>query len=202
MRQIGYEYFNCEHDEWLKEMSRNYISEQRKENYNDYHVKKMECDQLFDWKRATFEKCAPPFSKRTFVNLVNSSKFHYNSGDHGSDFVDDYCCTSNTCNKRENLPLDRKSKSCEINKNIPSKATTLLSSIKSQSIHDKLSPIVPKTSMLNNANDIRSPNNIAKIWKAINCKLNDLTKIIRSQLFYDTSSTESVRNDGDFILSK
>lgn len=173
LRQIGYEYFNCEHDEWLMEMARNYIYERRRENYADYYRMKSECDRMFDWRKTTVDNCTP-FGKRAFVNLVNSSKFHYNSGDAiGANHIDDYC-------NRGAAGLVENECACESN------GQSFLSSLRSQSTHAPRDE--PKISMLNNVNDVRSPQNIAKVWSAIQCKINNLSKLIRPKLYYDDYS--------------
>lgn len=179
LRQIGYEYFNCEHDEWLVEMARNYIYERRSKNYAEYYRMKSECDQMFDWKKTIVDNCMP-FGKRAFVNLVNSSKFHYNSGDAiGANSIDDFCT------QNEAVTMTREC-ACE------SIGKSFLSPLRSQTIHSPSNE--PKTSMLNNANDVRSPQNIAKVWAAIECKINNLSKLIRPKLYYDDYSEKVCKN--------
>lgn len=175
LRQIGYEYFNCEHDEWLMEMARNYIYEQRRENYADYYRMKTKCDHMFDWRRTTADNCTP-FGKRAFVNLVNSSKFHYNSGDAtvgGVNRIEEYCT-------RDSAGMMETECSCD------SIGKSFLSTLKSQSTHPPHDE--PKISMLNNVNDVRAPQNIVKVWAAIQCKINNLSKLIRPKLYYDDYS--------------
>lgn len=128
---------------------------------------------MFDWRKTTVDNCTP-FGKRAFVNLVNSSKFHYNSGDAiGANHIDDYC-------NRGAAGLVENECACESN------GQSFLSSLRSQSTHAPRDE--PKISMLNNVNDVRSPQNIAKVWSAIQCKINNLSKLIRPKLYYDDYS--------------
>lgn len=155
------------------EMARNYIYERRKENHADYYRMKTECDRMFDWRKTTVDSCMP-FGKRAFVNLVNSSKFHYNSGDPiSANRIDEYCTRDGAGLLEEECPCVSIGKS-------------FLSPLRSQSIHAP--PDEPKTSMLNNVNDVRAPQNIAKVWAAIQCKINHLSKQIRPKLYYDDYS--------------
>lgn len=157
------------------EMARNYIYERRRENYADYYRMKSECDRRFDWRKTTVDSCTP-FGKRAFVNLVNSSKFHYNSGNTNGPNRDDEYCTRNAAELIDNECL------CE------SISKSFLSPLRSQTTHAP--PNEPKISMLNNPNDVRSPQNIAKVWAAIQCKINNLSKLIRPKLFYDDYSEQ------------
>lgn len=162
LRQISYEYHNCNHDDWIKDMTRIYIREERKDNYQSFYRTKEECEKLFDWKVNVPEKCSP-FGKRAFVQLVNSSKYMYQSP---SSEPNEYC-SANSGNSNVNSFQD----SCFVSKNIPH--------------DDPNKPLNIPTSMLNDENDYRSSKNIKKAWMAINCKLNSLSKSIRPNLFYD-----------------
>lgn len=157
------------------EMARNYIYERRRENYGDYYRMKSECDRMFDWRKTTVDSCTP-FGKRAFVNLVNSSKFNYNSGDTGADASrgDEYCIREDGFGTSEN--------ECACD----SMGKSFLSPLRSQTVHAP--PNEPKTSMINNVNDVRAPQNIAKVWAAIQCKINNLSKLIRPKLYYDDYS--------------
>lgn len=166
LRQISYEYHNCNNDDWIKEMTRVYIHQERKDNYQSYYQTKKECEKLFDWKANVPEKCSP-FGKRAFVHLVNSSKYMYHLPNAERNIESNEYCSANSGNSNVN----NFQYSCSINKNIPQENIV------------KNNPI----SMLNDENDPRSSKNIKKAWMAINCKLNSLSKSIRPYLFYDTS---------------
>lgn len=154
-------------------MARNYIYERRSENYADYFRMKMECDRMFDWRKTTVDSCMP-FGKRAFVNLVNSSKFYYNSRDAiDANCVDEYCTRGEAGLMTNECACDSIGKS-------------LLSSMRSQAT--PAPPDKPQTSMLSNVNDVRAPKNIAKVWAAIQCKINNLSKLIRPKLYYDDYS--------------
>lgn len=153
------------------EMARNYIYERRRENYADYYRMRSECDRIFDWRNTMVDSCMP-FGKRAFVNLVNSSKFHYNSAE-SAIRADEFCAHNEATTLAKECACESIGKS-------------FLSPLRSQSTHPPLDE--PKTSMLNNANDVRAPHNIAKVWSAIECKINNLSKLIRPKLYYDDYS--------------
>lgn len=157
-------------------MARSYIYERRKDSYAEYYRTKANCDRMFLWKKADVNSCS--FSKRTFVNLVNSSKFDYNSADAKKGRDDEYCVPGET----GTMPSEC---TCE------SLGKSFLSPLRSQSIHAPSSE--PKISMLNSANDARSPQNIAKAHSAMQCKINSFSKLIRPKLYFDDYS-EQVRS--------
>lgn len=168
LRQVGYEYFNCQRDEWQTEMARTYIHHERRKNNFEYQKAKVECGKLFQMNPALDnEKCAS-LGKRHFTNLVNSSKFHQRNDDTIGGRVHDFC--------------EAKSTYRMINDDCSDDTSSLLSSIRSQSTK---SSKVKITSELDNENDIRSAENIAKIYKAMKCKLVNLSKSIRSKLFHE-----------------
>lgn len=78
MRQIGYEYNNCQNDDWLKEMARDYMFNRRKNSLKEYYLRTRECSNVYDWRNNIPNKCAP-LDKRTFMGLANSTRFHFNS---------------------------------------------------------------------------------------------------------------------------
>lgn len=137
-------------------MSRNYMRTQRTINYNERHLKTEECEQIFNWKNSVQDKCAP-FNKGTFIGLVNSSKFHYNTAEENQQSTE-YCL------KHAKNEFDESA--------IPNKCTS--------NSRNEFS-----TSELDVDNDLRSSKNILNIWKAIDCKLNRLSKKIQAKTFYD-----------------
>lgn len=78
IRQIGYEYNNCANDNWLHEMGRTYIYNQRQIRFANYYHQKKECERLSNWKNSAANKC-PPIDQRPFIGLANSSKLHFNT---------------------------------------------------------------------------------------------------------------------------
>lgn len=176
LRQISYEYHNCNNDDWIKEMTRIYIQRERKENYQNHFVMRKKCEKLFDWKTNVPEKCSP-FGKRTFVHLVNSSKYTYHLPKPDRNTEQNEYCSANSGNSNVNN-FNHFQESCSIVKDIPFDDD--LSTTKTLN-EEKI-----QTSMLNDEHDYRSSKNIKKTWMAINCKLNSLSKSIRPNLFYDT----------------
>lgn len=77
MRQIGYEYNNCQNDGWLKEMARDYMFDRRKASLKEYYLRTKECSNVYDWRNDIPNKCTP-LDKRTLMGLANSTQFHYN----------------------------------------------------------------------------------------------------------------------------
>lgn len=76
IRQIAYEYHNCANDNWLKEMGRNYIYDQRKINIQNHLRQAKECEKILDWKTDAANKCAP-LERISFVLLGNSTSPHH-----------------------------------------------------------------------------------------------------------------------------
>lgn len=155
-------------------MAQNYIYEQRNENANEFQRRTLECDQFNDWKRSAVHKCN--FSKRTFINLVNSSKFHYDlnalvqqQNEHCSKYSSQN--SEQFCDNLESIPSNHKLESQQTESSSAQFTT-------------------PETSMLNSTHDPRSPENLAKAYKTINCKINNMSKAIRSRLFYENLSEE------------
>lgn len=159
LRQIGYEYNNCENDTWLKEMARDYIFNQRKHSLKDYYLRTKECSKIFDWRNHIPNKCAP-LDKHAFIGLANSSKFHYN-----------------TANK-----IKASTEYCQ-------KPTEPPKSGQTENFHEKCSKNFPhekhETSMLDNENDPLSAENIFNVWKTINCRMNHLSRELRVSMFFD-----------------
>lgn len=81
LRQIGLEYFNCPsvNQDWIKEMSRTYIAESRRENAEKHTQFLRKCDELASRPDGTIVSdrlCQPPERpvSISFGNIVNSSK--------------------------------------------------------------------------------------------------------------------------------
>lgn len=76
LQQIGMEYYNCEGDNWVQEMAREYLFERRKENRANYEKLHRECRDHFQ------QSYQPDEAKRdcdslvsvSIANLINSSK--------------------------------------------------------------------------------------------------------------------------------
>lgn len=141
-----------------------FMFDQRKGNLYNHQITTQKCDEMFNWKNTVSDQCAP-FDKRAFIELLNSSKFHYNAANNIQQSYE-YC-------KKTNSIYDEKiqfhdgfvAENC--NREFPR----------------KLFP----TSMLDNEHDLRSAQNIFNTWKAIACKINSLSKKRRSQMFRDPS---------------
>lgn len=67
-------------------MGRNYIYNQRKINFGNYHLQTKECAKFSNWKNSVENKCAS-FDRVSFVGLNNSTKPHFNAGQ----YSDEYC---------------------------------------------------------------------------------------------------------------
>ena len=76
LQQIGMEYYNCEGDNWVQEMARDYLFEKRKENRKNFSALSAKCRETFtnyDQGGMSGRKCDPPVSV-SFGNILNSSK--------------------------------------------------------------------------------------------------------------------------------
>ncbi|XP_059616682.1 thioredoxin domain-containing protein 11 [Phlebotomus argentipes] len=80
MRQMGMEYYNCLGDKWINEMSREFMTYQRKDHhYNHVELKDM-CEDLVRrlQRQSPFGSASQPPRHRSisvhFVNVLNSSK--------------------------------------------------------------------------------------------------------------------------------
>lgn len=138
----------------------------RKINYKQRSLRTQECDRIFDWKNAVPDKCAP-FNKRTFIGLVNSSKFHYNTAKENEAF--DYCY-------KQSSAFGGSANQEDFNQNMKKCAQATVSRHKYA------------TSMLNNDNDLRSPKNLLNIQKAINCKIHQMSRKLQIDVFNDVNN--------------
>ncbi|XP_031632179.1 thioredoxin domain-containing protein 11 [Contarinia nasturtii] len=167
IRQISYEYNNCDKDEWLKEMGRRYIYNQRKINNHNYYLKTKECEKFFKWKNSVSNKCSPYEQSSFFVGHSNSSKFQFTTLKNKQKQNDYYCENiPESCNHFYQYDLD----------GLP-------------------------TSIVDTKNDLRSSENVFTEWKNIECKMINLSKKLRSQVFQDRI-LEKVDNSSQFDFDK
>lgn len=76
LQQIGMEYYNCESDNWVQEMARDYLFERRKENRENYNRLHEECLEIFKQNYqpdGMNRKCDPSVSV-SIASVLNSSK--------------------------------------------------------------------------------------------------------------------------------
>lgn len=156
LRQIGMEYYNCHGDEWIREMVRQYLPQQRKEHLEELRRLKGQCQGFAAAARlSSFRK---PVSV-TFANLLNGSTSQSERQ------IDDICqleadslFASNIKRMRreeeEEGHCSRMSSSCggAVNKDVPNIR-------------------LRETSMLQSAFDRRSPENLAKQQLQRRCEL-------------------------------
>lgn len=167
MRQIGYEYNNCQNDGWLKEMARDYMFNRRKSNLKEYYIRTKECSNVYDWQNNIPNKCAP-LDKTIFMGLANATQFHYNQ----KQKIQSSDTNNNYCQKPENgLPNEKCIENSQRGRH--------------------------RISMLDNENDSNSAENIQNVWKAINCRMNHLSRKKRLDMFFDPLLEKS-SNDFDF----
>lgn len=75
LKQIGMEYYNCEGDNWVQEMARDYLFERRMENREDYETLRKECALVFihnDKFNSAKSRCSPVSVSDS--NVLNTSK--------------------------------------------------------------------------------------------------------------------------------
>uniref|UniRef100_U5ESM9 Putative thioredoxin-like protein n=1 Tax=Corethrella appendiculata TaxID=1370023 RepID=U5ESM9_9DIPT len=189
LRQIGMEYYNCPNDNWVKEMAKEYIMEQRKDNLKTLNKLREDCSELF--KRQTPTNSDDEFTENciktkpisiSLVNVLNSSKFV--DGKHKTfELEKNYCdiigpkyetefyqCSSQ---QQEDFGSD---KTCSSGK-----------------FYRKTDDEIVKTSMLNSEFDFRSPENILKQHFRRKCTLLYLSELHgdNSNLFFEHSSEEN-----------
>lgn len=76
LQQIGMEYYNCDGDNWVQEMARDYLFERRKANRESYKKLHEACRDIFlqNYKTdVSHRKCDSSVSV-SFANVLNSSK--------------------------------------------------------------------------------------------------------------------------------
>lgn len=154
-------------------MSRIYIHHQREENYNNFQKIKKKCDKIL-WEKAKHAKInqCPSLTSQTFVNLVNSSKYHFKA-DKSQSNVPEYCTASNIPNTNDGCNIDY----------------SILSSTKS---HCKQTILKHKlTSMLDIEVDSKSADKITNNFNTLSCEITQLSKKIRPRLFYEGYSSAS-----------
>lgn len=189
LRQVGYEYFNCDHDGWLMEMARIYIHNQREKNHIAFQEEKIKCDQFFDWKKSrrfSFNRC-PSLSSRSFGSLVNSSKFHAKPGKAALNRPNDVCAVDNAHESNAKC-VDRPA------------ASSFISSMKSHCKHTE--QIQPATSMLNTEEDSRSADKIASVYKTLSCEITNLSEAVRPKMFYEEGESSLSTNASSIDFDK
>lgn len=76
LKQIGMEYYNCEGDNWVQEMARDYLFERRMKNRQDYKTIQKECELTFlhnDRSNNAKSRCVASVSV-SVSNELNTSK--------------------------------------------------------------------------------------------------------------------------------
>lgn len=152
-------------------MSRIYIHNQREENHLGFQKAKTICDQ-FLWNKMrqnSINQC-PSLGSRKFVNLVNSSKYHFKidkSQPNGNDF-----CSAKSSHQTNNACIDYSLHSFDAQCKQTQKKRRL-------------------TSMLDMEEDSRSAEKISNIYKALSCEITNLSKNIRPRLYYEGYSSGS-----------
>lgn len=193
LRQVAYEYHNCLNDEWIRDLSRVYSHQRRKEYRRYADDRTIECKKMFSWEKSDFADCAS-ITKKSFASLVNSSKYNAadakinknsfcsiasngadgDSGDHGGVGGAE---TANVCDSQPQQQQNN-GESCLYSQT--AKANYLHLESKGSLRSSKI-----VTSMLNNEHDVRSPDNIRRTWDNMQCKINKFSEFARSQMYYD-----------------
>lgn len=168
LQQIGMEYYNCENDNWVQEMARDYIFERRKENRENYKRLHDECHDIFQQNYQPDSgscKCDSTVSI-SYGNILNSSK--------------------NFEAKFKNMP-----NFCEVNELPKDGACGCQSDLSCVKQHVKYTYEANKkekqfqTSMLDSDGDDRSPEAIVKYHFRRNCEMLRLAERKSEILFID-----------------
>lgn len=171
LQQVGMEYYNCDGDNWVQEMSRDYLFERRKENRKNHKQLQAECRETFsNYNQAdvTGRKCDAPVSV-SFGNILNASKNFEAKFKNLPNFCEFNEPKDATCGCMSELSCDgQKMKySYEANK-------------KDKQFH---------TSMLDNEGDDRSPEAIAKYHFRRRCEMLRMSERRSETLFIDDEDT-------------
>lgn len=156
-------------DDWIKDLSRVYGHQRRVQYHRQNSEMKSKCEQIFKLDNYDYTECAS-ITKKSFANLVNSSKFNYaDPRPKGS-----YCSvTPSQMHARDK---------CLVSQSMPTGKSNYLH----YESHGSLRSSKILTSMLNQDNDLKSPEKIKQIWDHIRCKINQASETIRSNMFYDS----------------
>lgn len=174
LQQIGMEYYNCEGDNWVQEMARDYLSERRRENRANHKKLHRDCRKIFQQNyqpEQTKRDCDSPISV-SIANVLNSSK--------------------NFEAKFKNLP-----NFCEVSKEAEICGCKSELSYKQQ--HAKYSYEANKkekkfpTSMLDNEDDDHSPESIDKYEFRRKCEMLMLAERKSEILFMDDEDSASIQ---------
>lgn len=169
LRQVAFEYNNCLNDDWIRDLSRVYSHQRRKDYHRNIQSLNAKCEELFHWNKNDYSNCAS-MTKKSFASLVNSSKYNADTRPKNA-----YCVKSASSINDE--------PSCLYSQSVQNDKLNYVHLESKDSI--KSSKIV--TSMLNNANDVQSPANVKRIWESIQCKINRFSDVLRSSMFLDPS---------------
>ncbi|CRK94444.1 CLUMA_CG007951, isoform A [Clunio marinus] len=174
LQQIGMEYYNCDEDNWINEMTRDYLFERRKENRDNYK-KLIEGCQRFSHHNFHPEennkKCDASISV-SLANVLNSSK----------NFEARFKNVPNFCEINKLM----KDKSCGCVKEFHCEKQSLKYSLKDVHItgDDKVKKTF-ETSMLSHDGDDRSPDSIIQYNFRRKCEILRLAKRKSDILFID-----------------
>jgi hypothetical protein len=170
LQQIGMEYYNCEGDNWVQEMARDFLHEKRKANRKNFHDLLRKCRETFsnyDQSDITGRKCDAPVSI-SFGNILNASKNFEAKFKNQPNFCEFGGPKETTCGCMSELSCDEKSKySFESNQ----KERQFL------------------TSMLDNEHDERSPEAILKYEFRRRCEMLRIADRKSEILFMDDEDT-------------
>lgn len=193
LRQIAYEYHNCMNDEWIKDLARVYSHQRRKEYRRYADGRTIECKKMFSWEKTDFADCAS-ITKKSFASLVNSSK--YNAAD-GKINKDSYCSIAsngggvggdgtinNVCDSHTQQQQQQPNGEVNSGESCSYSHTTKANYLHLES-KGSLRTSKAITSMLTNEHDVRSPENIRRIWDHLRCKINKFSEFVRSDMYYD-----------------
>jgi hypothetical protein len=163
LQQIGMDYYNCKGDEWVQEMSRDYLQQRRRDNKNNQLNLYRECRDTFRQSFTENRECNSHVSV-SFSNVLNSSKNIEEKVKNlpnfcGIDDVYDGCSCDESCGKLKYLPKTNK-KSVEY-----------------------------ETSMLDNNDDDRSPEALKRYILRRKCEMLKIQERKNEAIFIDDESS-------------
>lgn len=169
MQQIGMEYYNCDGDNWVQEMARDYLFQRRKENRAKHKQLQEECSEIFQQSFQVERKCDSSVSV-SVGSVLNASK--------------------NFEAKFKNLP-----NFCELSKDVECGCQSDATCPKRQAKYSYEANKKGKkfqTSMLDNEGDDRSPESVEKYNFRRKCEILRLAERKSEILFMDDDDTASL----------
>lgn len=194
LQQLGMEYYNCNNDNWVQEMAREYLVQRRKENKDQHKNLITECRKQFykqfspekiDGSKCHFDKSVSV----SFVNVLNSSK----NSDGKFSNVPNFCEVDD--HKKPVEPCDCEHLKINEEECLGSKRDHLKYSYQAnKKDEDKF-----QTSMIDQGLDELSPDNIIRYNFRRKCQMLKLAETKSEILFFDDEEEDTEPASVDLV---